>query len=79
MSICQIQVNSPNTVQGVNLLPGTYTGEEHRRRPVNDEEPDDVTYTLQLPVESSGDGTPGSVHTLDVTGLVRSGALTVVM
>lgn len=28
MSVCHIQLNSPNTIQGVNLLPGTYTGEE---------------------------------------------------
>lgn len=79
MSICQIQVNSPSTISGVNLLPGTYAGEEHRRRSVNDTEPDDVTYTLQLPVQSSGDGTMGSVQTLDVTTLVRSGSVTVIM
>lgn len=79
MSICQIQVNSPSTISGVNLLPGTCTGDEQRDSSVNDAEPDDVTYTVQLPVQSSGDGTIGSVQTLDVTTLVRSGSATVIM
>jgi hypothetical protein len=79
MIICQIQVNSPSTISGVNLLPGTYAGDEHRRRSIDDTEPDDVTYTLQLPVHSSGDGTTGTVQTLDVTTLVRSGSVTVIM
>lgn len=77
MSVCQIQVNSPNAVEGVNLLPGTYTGEE-RGVPLNEGTADGITYTVQLPVESSGDGTMGSVQTLDVTTLVKSGAATVI-
>jgi diacylglycerol kinase family enzyme len=79
MSVCRIQVNTPNSVEGVNLMPGTYPGEEHRRPPFDQQEADDVTYTMQLPVDSSGDGTIGSVRSVDVTALIRSGALTVIL
>lgn len=78
MSVCQLQVNAPSTIHGVNLLPGTYAGEEHRRSSGSNAEPDDVSYMLQLPVGSSGDGTIGSVQKLDVTSLVKSGAVTVI-
>jgi hypothetical protein len=78
MSVCQIQVNAPSTIHGVNLLPGTYAGEEHLSSSGSDTDTDDVSYTMQLPVSSSGDGTIGSVQTLDVTTLVKSGAVTVI-
>lgn len=79
MSVCQLQVNSPSTIQGVNLLPGTYAGEQHRHPSFEAADDAAVAYMLQLPVESSGDGTIGSVQNLDVTTLVRSGAVTAIL
>jgi hypothetical protein len=79
MSVCQLQVNSRSTILGINILPGTYTGEVHRRPSVNDTNGEAIGYTLQLPVESSGDGTTGSVQTIDVTALVESGEVTAIM
>jgi hypothetical protein len=72
MSVCQLQVNSATTVQGVNLLTGTYADEEHRLGSADEAEAEAATYTLRLPSGSSGDGTVNGVQ------IVRSGAVTVI-
>ena len=78
MSVCQIQVNSPTLFEGVSILPGIYPGEQHPSVSGDDREPTEVTYTMQLPAKSSGEGAAHTVQTLTITSLVRSGAVTVI-
>jgi hypothetical protein len=80
MSGYQFQVNSPCFTDGVELLPGTYSGQIHRRTDVSfglTGEP--VTYSLYMgPAVSHEPAVSGNVKIVDVTKLVETGAVTII-
>lgn len=80
MSACQFQVNSPITADGVEILPGNYSGKVHRRSDVSfglTGEP--VTYSLYLgPAVSGEPSVDANVRIVDVTQLVETGAVNII-
>lgn len=79
MAAYQFQVNSPCSKDGIDISPGNYAGEVHRRPSVNHAGGEAVSYTMQVGTAViQGEAVTAAVKTVDVSDLVEAGTITII-